>query len=263
MSHLRLSCRWNVFHGARIDDLDAAAKAVSKAIAPNQLLAGVGYSMGAIIISNYVARSGKKCHLDSAMAISGGLDMREMLNFSRGARLWQPMLAQTLRDEFIVDKFDNRFRMRLSADDHLKLMRSTSVSEIDTYAIVKYNGYDDLEHYYADMSAMGDTKLFRSNSNSSSSEGKHVGRIANVSIPFCVLHALDDPLTVWRTIGHNPDKLVETGSGHIMMVLTKSGGHVGWPLGTIPKMDGWKFMNDAALNFALSVDKAKKRLRLD
>ena len=228
--------------------------------------------MGAIVISNYVARSGPNCHLDSAMAISGGLDMREMLNFKRGMRLWQPMLAQTLKDDFIVSKFDNRFRIRLSAEEHLKLMRSTSVSEIDIYAIVAYNGYDDLEHYYGDMSAMGDTLLFSSkNANqtttSISSSGnvgeEDVGRIANVSIPFCVMHALDDPLTVWRTIGNNPNKLVDTGSGHIMMLLTKSGGHVGWPLGTNPKRDGWKFMNDAALNFALSVDAAKKKFRMD
>jgi hypothetical protein len=50
--------------------------------------------MGAIVISNYVSRSGKRCQLDAAMAISGGLDMREMLRFKRSMRLWQPMLAQ-------------------------------------------------------------------------------------------------------------------------------------------------------------------------
>ncbi len=48
-----------------------AAEAVSKAKGPEQLLAGVGYSMGAIVLGNYVARSGPGCHLDAAMAISG------------------------------------------------------------------------------------------------------------------------------------------------------------------------------------------------
>ena len=50
--------------------------------------------MGAIVISNYVARSGKHCQIDAAIAISGGLDMRENLRFKRSIRLWQPMLAQ-------------------------------------------------------------------------------------------------------------------------------------------------------------------------
>ncbi len=40
-------------------------------------------------------------------------------------------------------------------------------------------------------------------------------------------------------------------------MLTKSGGHVGWPLGLNPKAHGWKFMNDAASSFANSVDVAK------
>jgi predicted alpha/beta-fold hydrolase len=245
--------RWNVFHGARILDVDTAAKVISKAKGPNQILAGVGYSMGAIVISNYVARSGEKCHLDAAMSISGGLDMREMLSFKRSMRLWQPMLAQTLRDDFIVTKFDNRFRYRLTKEEYITLMRASSVSEIDIYAIVSYNGFDDLEHYYTEMSAMGDTAAFQADNGSTS----EFGRIADVSIPFCVLHALDDPLTSWRTIGHDPEKLVNTGSGNIMLVLTSSGGHVGWPMGYLPQRNGWKFMNDAASNFVNSVHLAK------
>ena len=234
---------------------------MSKAKGPHQLLAGVGYSMGAIIISNYVARSGSGCHLDAAMAISGGLDMREMLKTKRSMRLWQPILAQTLRDEFIVTKFDDHFRVRLSKEDHLKLMRASSVSEIDKYAIVKYHGFDSLEHYYSEMSAMGDTNAFKNTSNFTNVD-ESVGRIGNISIPFCVLHSLDDPLTTWRTVGHDPERLVNTGSGHTMLVLTKSGGHVGWPLGLFPQLYGWKFMNDAAYNFLKSVDISMKKSSL-
>ncbi len=249
---------WNVFHGARILDVETAARAVSQAKGSNQLLAGVGYSMGAIVLSNYVARSGADCHLDTAISISGGLDMREMLNFKRSMRLWQPMLAQTLRDEFIVKKFDNRFRHRLTKEEHLKLMRSTSISDIDVHAVVAYNNFNDLKHYYSEMSAMGDSDAFLASTNSVTSSNEVVGRIANVSIPFCVLHALDDPLTSWRTVGHDPVKLADSGSGNIMILLTKSGGHVGWPLSMNPRHFGWKFMNDVALNFIASVDTAKR-----
>ena len=220
---------WNVFKGSRITDVDASARAIRKALSRRQSLAGVGYSMGAIILSNYVARSGKKCQLDMAMAVSGGLDMREQLNFDRSKRLWQPMLAKELRDKFIIGKLDPLYRHRLSAEQYLHLMRASSIHEIDKHAVVTYNGYDDLLDYYTDMSAMRDTTLFQRNNNNNSDK---VGRIANVSIPFCVLHALDDPLVTWRTMGHDPESLVNTGSGYLMMVLTKTGGHVGWPLGT-------------------------------
>ena len=247
---------WNVFHGARVSDVDASAKAIRKGLGPNQIVAGVGYSMGAIIISNYVARSGGECGLDAAVAVSGGLDMRENLNFMRSMRLWQPMLAQSLKEDFIINKFDGRFRQRLTKEQHLALMRASSVSQIDVHAIVTYNKFDSLMHYYAEMSAMGDTNAFQSVPNNVSTY-PDVGRIANVSIPLCVIHALDDPITSWRTMGHNPDLLVNTGDGNIVMLLTDSGGHVGWPLGINIASSGWKFMNNAASGFINSVNRAR------
>ena len=60
--------------------------------------------MGAIILSNYVARSGKHCSLDAAISVSGGLDMRHQLNFRRSMRLWQPMLTFGLRDDILTGK---------------------------------------------------------------------------------------------------------------------------------------------------------------
>ena len=80
--------------------------------------------MGAIILPNYLARYGKDVHLDSGMAVSGGLDLREMYNSYRSQRLWQPMLAQTLLEYFVLDKFEGRFRQRLTKEQFLALMRS-------------------------------------------------------------------------------------------------------------------------------------------
>lgn len=120
-----------------------------------------------------------------------------------------------------------------------------------------YNGFDDLLHYYTEMSAMGDSSKFKRKDHHPTDDGgvkaDVVGRISNISIPFCVLHALDDPLVTWRTMGHDPETLVNSGSGLIMMALTKSGGHVGWPLGMLPQKQSWKFMNDAVRDFTESV----------
>jgi predicted alpha/beta-fold hydrolase len=137
------------------------------------------------------------------------------------------------------------------------------VQEIDKYAVVAYNHFRDLEHYYTEMSALGDIPhgrdgLLEENNN---------GKIHGVSIPFCVLQAFDDPLISWRATANNegvmrPENLVRTGSGHTMLLLTKAGGHVGWPLGILPFVDQWKWMSDAAMGFARAVDEAK-RLRID
>ena len=119
---------WNVFHGARVEDADIAAKTLRKALGPDQILAGVGYSMGGVVIGNYVARSGTDCALDAAMAISGGLDMRNQYYYERAKRLWQPMLAKELRDVFVVGKFGERYRQRLTQEQMLELMRATHIS---------------------------------------------------------------------------------------------------------------------------------------
>jgi predicted alpha/beta-fold hydrolase len=68
---------------------------------PQQALVAVGYSMGAIVLSNMVVRAGNYSVLDGAVAISGGLDMREQKDFSRAQRLWQPMLCKQLRQGFL------------------------------------------------------------------------------------------------------------------------------------------------------------------
>ncbi|KAL3805642.1 hypothetical protein HJC23_005886 [Cyclotella cryptica] len=266
---------WNVFHGARTGDVDIAARAVKRGLVEmaremgvrTPILAGVGYSMGAIILSNYVARSGSHCALDSAIAISGGLDMRQQLNFKRSMRLWQPMLTFGLREDILLGKYARHYKHRLTKEQFRSMLRVTSISHLDVEAIVNYNSFDDLVHYYSEMSAMGDRdpefQLFDDKNEGTCNTDKDGfwGRIANVSIPFVVLQALDDPLVGWRTIGTaNAQGLAESGSGNIILLLTKAGGHVGWPVGTNPKKEGWKWMNDAARDFVLAVAAANQDL---
>ena len=127
---------WNVFHGARTGDVDIAARAVRRGLVEvakangveRQILSGVGYSMGAIILSNYVARSGASCALDSAVAVSGGLDMRQQLNFRRSMRLWQPMLTFGLREDILLGKYARHYKYRLTKEQFLNLLRVTSIS---------------------------------------------------------------------------------------------------------------------------------------
>jgi len=84
---------WDFFHGARWTDAHAAATAIRRALAPNQILAGVGYSMGGIILTNYVSRAGPDCALDAAFSISGGLECRQEANYSRSKYTWFPMIV--------------------------------------------------------------------------------------------------------------------------------------------------------------------------
>jgi predicted alpha/beta-fold hydrolase len=109
------------------------------------------------------------------------------------------------------------------------------------------------------MSALGDIPL----TESGLLQEKNNGKIHNVAIPLCVIHAFDDPLITWKTVARNeglmhPDNLSRTGSGNLILLLTKGGGHVGWPVGFLPFVEKWGWMTNAASSFAQAVDQAKK-----
>lgn len=66
--------------------------------------------------------------LDAAMAISGGLDMRQNLNFRRSMRLWQPMLTFGLREDILIGKYARHYKHRLTREQFLSMLRVTSIS---------------------------------------------------------------------------------------------------------------------------------------
>ena len=91
-------------------------------------------------------------------------------------------------------------------------------------------------------------------------------RIHNVAIPLVMISALDDPLCSWRVVASNtglmhPEILPsQVRSGNLVLLLTKAGGHVGWPLGWAPQGRKWEWMNNAASTFAEAVLQAKGEL---
>ncbi|KAL7576522.1 hypothetical protein ACA910_018020 [Epithemia clementina (nom. ined.)] len=250
---------WNNFHGARWTDAHQASLAIRKGLSRNQLLVGVGYSMGGIILSNLVGRAGKECALDAAIAFSGGLDMRFQTNFFRAQRLFQPIVTVALRGTFVLGKWGERVRARLSRAQMKELMHGTHVTDIDRHCVVPYNGFRDVEHYYSEMSLLGDLTSQEYDNNKIDSNR----RVHQVSVPTVIVHAIDDPLITWRTVAANqgvlyPTNLTKAGSGNLMILLTKTGGHVGWPLGVLPHLYRWKWMNDIPATFAKALMEAKK-----
>lgn len=83
----------------------------------------------------------------------------------------------------------------------------------------------------------------------------------NIAIPFCVVHALDDPLVTWETVGsgyglRHPANLTKANS-NMFVVLTRGGGHVGWSTGLFPQTNKWKWMSDISMSFANAVKKQR------
>jgi predicted alpha/beta-fold hydrolase len=238
--------------------------------------------MGGIVLSNYVASYGQDCVLDGAIAVSGGLDMRFQEHFYRAQRLWQPILAETLKSDFLLGKFGKRAHERLSKSEMLRMMRATHITvrsihtfslntlvitnfarsnrqEIDRYAIVPYNSFRDLTDYYSSMSALGDIPLDEEGLH----DQTHAGKVHSIAIPLVVVHAFDDPLITWRASAQNegfmhPTNLTRTGSGNLMLLLTNAGGHVGWPTGLLPMVDKWMWMSNLVGGFGKAISAVKR-----
>jgi predicted alpha/beta-fold hydrolase len=220
--------------------------------------------MGAIVLNNYVASYGATCALDAAIALSGGLDMRFQGDFFRAQRLWQPMLTETARDEFFIGKWGHKVKARLSRSDFVGLMRAKHITALDITAVAPYSGYDNVTHYYSEMSALGDIDHKRDGTLDQDYKGNK--KVDSISIPLVVLQALDDPLVTWRATCANkglmhPENLVKTGSGNLIILLTNAGGHVGWPLGLFFFQNKWKWMSDAVMGFAHAVHEVKQAQR--
>jgi predicted alpha/beta-fold hydrolase len=136
--------------------------------------------------------------------------------------------------------------------------------DVDRYAATAYHGFESVESFYAAMSALGDIPQEDYHDKDTT---RLSGKISNVSVPLCVMHALDDPISTWKTVAATsgfmrPERLVTTGSGNLMILLTKRGGHVGWPKGWLSHRWQWEFMSEAVAGFANAVDKAKRELQI-
>ena len=119
---------WNIFDAAKVVDVHATSKALRRALSSEQTLVGAGYSMGAIILANYVARAGKDCPLDAAIPVSGGLDMRPQQYNYRSRRLVQRFVALSIREQFVLGKFGDRYGGRLTREEMRGLFRADDIT---------------------------------------------------------------------------------------------------------------------------------------
>jgi len=240
------------FHGARTDDVHISAKRLRKVMDETGMsgkLIGVGFSMGGIVLSNYVARSGKDCALDAAVAVGAGIDMRFNRYFQRSLWLWQPFLSRSLLDQFFY-RFLPLYKKLLTPEEIEKTRKATSVTEVDINMVAPFNGFASVDEYYTAMSPASDFKSV-----------EDPGMMGDVSIPFAILSALDDPIVCEKCLG-DPSQISQVANGNIFYMLSKRGGHVGFPIDPIWKTK-WSWMNGAILGFINAVASAEAQMKND
>ncbi len=124
---------------------------------------------------------------------------------------------------------------------------SSFLQETDYFAGALYNGYESLSEFYAEMSSI--LPCTKGESAMEYCKANNITR-RRIPIPHLVLQALDDPLSTWRTntaddptsVLHPSNLFQVNAQENLVLLLTSTGGHVGWPVGWWPH--SWVFMND-------------------
>ncbi|KAI1339059.1 carboxylesterase-like protein [Xylariaceae sp. FL0016] len=172
---------------------------------PNRPLFGLGFSLGACILTNYLGEEGSNCELKAAIAVANPWNLeigsRVLKSTLIGHEFYQRHLGNSLRrlasnHKEEIEKYTNV--------DMSDLFKVTYLYEFDrTYQCPTW-GYPTEDAYYRDASS--------------------VDSLLNVRIPFLGLNSVDDPIAThlalpYAEARHNP---------YTVLCTTSLGGHLGW-----------------------------------
>ncbi|KAK5137031.1 hypothetical protein LTR08_001040 [Meristemomyces frigidus] len=172
---------------------------------PNRPIFGIGFSLGANILTNYIAEEGDQCLLNAAVIVSNPWRLeissalllhtwvgREVYSKAMGTSM--RALFQTHRDEVVVNK-------NISEE---RIMAAKYLHDFDREYQCATWGYPTEGAYYRDASS--------------------ADSVLAVRIPTLVLHAKDDPIAFdeavpYHEIRQNP---------WVVLCTTSGGGHLSW-----------------------------------
>ena len=178
------------------DDLATALRALPDGSTDNGLVL-TGYSLGGNIVLKYLAEGAVDFRPACAFVVSPPVDLasaaERMLHFRN--RLYHHWLLNRMKEEAVIDG------ARLTRDERARIESARTVVEFDDSFVAPHNGFRDAADYYARCST--------------------IHRLSEVSVPTLLVHARNDP---WIPAGSL--RVGDAGAVHI--VLTGSGGHVGF-----------------------------------
>jgi len=173
---------------------------------PNAKIYGVGFSLGAGLMANYIGRSGRDCKLSGAAVLSPSWDFSKTTSCFD---IWsRKFLAANLKEYFEKNKAVVEQHEKIDFD---KCMEAVTVREFDTHAVVPAFGFKDVDHYYETSSA--------------------ISHAHEVHIPTLSFSADDDPVCCIEG-AENMEREKRLGPG-LVIARTYRGGHVSWAEGIL------------------------------
>ncbi|KAE8353556.1 AB-hydrolase YheT [Aspergillus coremiiformis] len=194
-----------VLYNARATwDVRQAVKWLRKTF-PNRLLFGIGFSLGANILTNYLGEEGEACQLKAAVICASpwNLDVSSVTMQSSwiGLEVYSKVMGSNMRQlfEHHVEEVSKNPRVNVEAIRSAKYLH-----EFDRALQCAAWGYPTENAYYRDASS--------------------VDSLLAIKIPFFVVQAEDDPIATVKAL---PFQEIEQTPYGVMMT-TSWGGHLGW-----------------------------------
>ncbi|KAI1363576.1 Alpha/Beta hydrolase protein [Xylaria arbuscula] len=172
---------------------------------PNRPLFGLGFSLGANILTNYIAEEGVDCQFKAAVVVSSPWNLeagnKALKSTWFGHEIYLKTLGTSLRTLVENNKAEIEKYSDLSYSD---LSKVNYLYEFDRAYQCPTWGYPTEDAYYRDASS--------------------VDSLLAVRIPLLALNAVDDPIAVNIGLPYNE----ATKNPYAVLCTTSLGGHLGW-----------------------------------
>lgn len=193
---------------------------------------GLGVSLGGVILANYLGQFGDQALVRGGVAFSTCYDILRNKEYQYSHLVWQQCLTLPMKKSCCLGR--RILELQRKGVDLVKMRSSAvpSLLEFDTEVTAPMAGYPDVEAYYRDMGVAYEEKW------------------RNVTLPLLAVNAADDPIMHCDCLRAEE---FSKGNENLLFLITKKGGHVGWPWGWRPWRRGWDFMSHVSEAFILSL----------
>jgi predicted alpha/beta-fold hydrolase len=178
-------------------------------------LLGVGFSLGASVLLNYLAATSAECAFHAAAAVSTPFDLQACVRNIDGEGLWprvyREWFLRSLRSKALAKA--KHFPRAL---DWAAAATARGIEAYDDHVTAPSFGFKDARAYYAASSTRG--------------------QLGAIRRPTLLLSSIDDPLVPSSCLP-SPETLA--GNRHLVPLFVEHGGHLGFVDGSLHRPGFW------------------------
>ncbi|KAJ1722090.1 hypothetical protein LPJ53_003459 [Coemansia erecta] len=198
------------FHGGMTEDLREFVEHIASS-RPHAPLVGLGFSLGANILTKYVGEEGDSCRFVAAASVCNPYDIDVTVN---------SMCLPSLKNRYLYAAALTRSLVQVFAENEQVIMAG-NVKLNDKAILASRNINEFNEEYTAKIFGFSSAKHLNTS-------GSCVQYLKHIKTPMLFINALDDPMCYRHTI---PFSEIEA-NPYLVLACTRYGGHLAYYEGT-------------------------------